>query len=73
MHAAGGEEAFKAKPISGRPPNLGALQIKWLSRILIDKTPHQLNFPFALWTRGLILDNHPIHKGAKVKEFIEKQ
>jgi transposase len=55
LYAHGGEEALKAKPISGRPPKLNANHMKWLSRILIDKSPNQLKFSFALWTRDLIM------------------
>jgi transposase len=55
-YALGGAEALKAKPIVGRPSNLDAKQIKWLAKTLIEKTPNQLKFTFALWTRNLIIE-----------------
>ncbi len=50
----GGWEALKAKPVPGRPPKLTAEQMAWLSRTIREKNPLQLDFPFALWTLGMI-------------------
>lgn len=49
-----GEEGLKAKPISGRPATLKTNHIKWLCTTLTNKTPQQLQLPFALWTRDQI-------------------
>lgn len=52
----GGTEALKAKPISGRPPSLNEMHLKWLCKTLTDKTPQQLKLPLALWTRSQIIE-----------------
>lgn len=49
-----GDEGLKAKPISGRPATLNPNHIKWLCATLTNKTPQQLQLPFALWTRDQI-------------------
>ncbi len=56
LNVDGGEQALKAKPIPGRPSTLEAKHLRWLSRILIDKTPRQLKLPFGLWTRDQIIE-----------------
>jgi hypothetical protein len=53
--AIGGDEALKAKDISGRPATLNATHLKWLCKTLTNKTPLQLQLPFALWTRDQII------------------
>lgn len=55
QYTKGGMDSLAAKPISGRPCSLSESQIKWLSRVLIDKTPQQFKLPFALWTRDQII------------------
>ena len=50
----GGWEALKAKPVPGRPPKLSSEQIACLSKTIREKNPLQSNFPFALWTLGMI-------------------
>jgi transposase len=51
---AGGREALKAKPISGRPPKLTAAQAQRVYDLLVGKNPEQLQLDFALWTRQLV-------------------
>lgn len=50
----GGLDALKAKPLTGRPPKLNGPQIKWIYDTVVEETPLQMSFEFALWTRGLI-------------------
>jgi len=66
----GGERALLAKPISGRPSALDTKHLTWLAKTLVNKTPQQLKFPFALWTRDLIIKalNHKF--GIKVGRSI---
>ena len=37
-----------------RTPRLTKLQLQWLLRTISTKTPEQLQFPFALWTREIV-------------------
>lgn len=50
----GGLEALKAKKLEGRPTKLSGKQIQQLYRIIVNKTPLQFSFAFALWTCALI-------------------
>ena len=36
--------------------SLNKQQQNWLKKQLVNKTPEQLNFPFTLWTRGLVAE-----------------
>ena len=51
----GGWHALRTGKQSGRPKKLSGQQISWICRTIQDKTPQQLKFPFALWTRGLVV------------------
>lgn len=53
-YRSGGWDALKARRATGRPKKITAKQIKWLYKVITEKDPTQLKFPFALWTRGLI-------------------
>ena len=53
-YRAGGWDALKAKPLSGRPKKMSAAQIRYLYQAIVGKTPLQHRFEFALWTLRLV-------------------
>lgn len=54
-YRSGGWHALRSGKGTGRPNKLTRKQIAWIYRTLIDKDPRQLKFPFALWTRAMIV------------------
>jgi transposase len=74
----GGQKALLAKPLLGRPSKLNARQKQAIYRTVEGKSPLQLKFPYALWTRemiqSLIMDRYQIslslpRVGAMLKEM----
>ncbi len=58
-YEARGENSFTQDKRGAKPFQHSALnkqQQNWLKKQLINKTPEQLSFPFALWTRKLVTD-----------------
>lgn len=53
-YRSGGWHALRTGKQSGRPKKLKGKQIAWIYRTVRDKSPQQLKFSFALWTRGLV-------------------
>src|SRR5512144_2855790 len=49
----GGVEALKAKPIPGAPLKLTVWQGNWLRQMIVMKTPLDLGYAVALWTRAI--------------------
>lgn len=49
-----GLDGLKARPTPGRPPKISGKQLEKLYKIITQKSPLQLKFEFALWTRAMV-------------------
>lgn len=56
LYREGGEDALRAKSLKGRPASLTGPQLRWIRKTVIGKSPLQLGFEFALWTREMVRD-----------------
>lgn len=56
LYREGGEAALKAKALKGPAPKLSGSELKWIRKTIIGKSPLQLGFEFALWTREMVRD-----------------
>lgn len=64
----GGLEALRAKKLEGRPTKLSGKQIQQLYSFIVNKTPLQFSFAFALWTCALIRELIRKKFGVKLSE-----
>lgn len=53
-HRDGGLSALKERKAPGRIPKLDGKKIKWIFDVLTQKSPQQLKFEYALWTREML-------------------
>lgn len=54
LYRAGGWDALRERKAPGRKPRLTGKNLRWLYATITMKSPLQLKFPFALWTRSII-------------------
>lgn len=56
LYREGGESALRAKAIRGAAPKLSGVRLRWIRKKIIGKSPLQMGFEFALWTREMVQD-----------------
>jgi transposase len=68
IYREGGIEALKAKKLEGRPPKLEGKHLEQLYKIIVDGTPLQFHFAFALWTCAIIREIIRTKFGVRLSE-----
>jgi len=56
MYRDGGLDALRSTKAPGAAPKLDDSQLRWLVRTIATKTPLQMKFEFALWTREIVAE-----------------
>lgn len=54
IHKKHGFDGLKEKKAPGKEPSLNKRQLNWIFNRIKNKSPLQLQFPFALWTRDMV-------------------
>lgn len=67
-YRSGGWHALRTGKQTGRPKRLEGKQIAWIYNTVCDKDPLQLKFPFALWTRAMVMKLIKKQFGIKLSE-----
>lgn len=54
LYRDGGWGGLHARKRGGRRPKLDATELRWVYETVVEKSPMQLKFPFALWTATMV-------------------
>src|SRR6266498_4451986 len=55
-YRAGGWEALRSPPLTGRSPHLGDCGKAWLKKTVLGSTPKEWGYLSALWTRAILVE-----------------
>lgn len=68
-YRAGGWHGLRSGKGTGRPKKLSGSQISWIYNTIRDKNPLQMKFPFALWTRAMVVEVIKKKFGIRLSEW----